>query len=75
MTTPLLASQLSWSAGKELLVGADAPEFASECVRLYTDSRLWGEIRAGALARVAAECSPKLFADNLENIIDEALKD
>ena len=75
VTTPLLASQLSWSAGKELLVGADASEFASECVRLYTDSRLWDELRDGALARVAAECSPKIFADRLKNIIDEALKD
>lgn len=75
VTTPLLASQVSWSAGEELLVGSDGEGFASECVRLYTDSRLWDELRDGALARVAAECSPKIFADRLENIIDEALKD
>ncbi len=74
VATPLLASQVSWNAGRELLVGGDAEEFASECVRLYTDSRLWNELREGALARVAAECSPKVFADRLENIIDEALK-
>ncbi|MEO8433493.1 MAG: glycosyltransferase family 4 protein [Pyrinomonadaceae bacterium] len=75
VTTPLLASQVSWKAGPELLVGGDAAEFATECVRLYTDSALWEGLRDNALARVTAECSRKVFADRLENIIDEALKD
>jgi len=73
VTTPLLASQLSWTAGRELLVGADAPELAAECVRLYTDSSLWEQMRAAALARVTAECARTVFTDRLRKIIAEAL--
>lgn len=75
VATPLLASQLSWRARKDLLVGADAREFADACVRLYTDARLWREMREGALARVAADCSPQAFAERLERVIEEALRD
>jgi glycosyltransferase involved in cell wall biosynthesis len=75
VTTSLLASQLSWTAGRELLVGADASELAAECVRLYTNSSLWEQMRASALARVTADCSRTVFADRLEKIIAEALKD
>ncbi|MEO8114403.1 MAG: glycosyltransferase, partial [Phenylobacterium sp.] len=59
--TTLLAGQLGWSDGVELLA-ADGPEaFARACQRLATEPKLWSRLRVAALARVARDCSPQAF--------------
>ncbi len=64
--TSLLARQLGWHDGQELLV-ADTPEdFARHCARLYRDRTLWEALRRGALARVERDCSPAAFAAALD---------
>jgi O-antigen biosynthesis protein len=59
--TSLLATQLGWQAGRDVLA-ADTPEdFAAACTSLYTSPSLWAQVRAAALERVAAEYDPAQF--------------
>jgi GT2 family glycosyltransferase len=67
--TPLLARQVGWRDGHELLAGADAAAFADAVVRLYRDRALWQRLREGALRRVAADCAPQTFAASLRRVI------
>jgi GT2 family glycosyltransferase/glycosyltransferase involved in cell wall biosynthesis len=70
--TSLLAGQLGWVDGEALTVGDTAEEFASACRRLYDDAAMWEMVRAGALARVTAECEPQAFAAKLGAALDAA---
>jgi glycosyltransferase involved in cell wall biosynthesis len=73
VATSLLAKQLGWSDEIALLV-ADTPEdFASQCLRLYQDERLWNRIRANALDRVRTDCAPSVFYNTLKNVIGGVL--
>ena len=69
VVTPLIASQLGWQDGRELLVAEDAAGFAAACARLYEDQTLWEEIRITALARARRECAPEAFADRVREIL------
>lgn len=69
VATSLLAQQLGWTSGIDLLIADDAASFAGACVRLYSDHELWNRLRSSALARVQQECSPASF----ERQIDELL--
>lgn len=69
VATTLLGRQLGWRDGQELLLADEAEDFATACVRLYSDRVLWERVRAGALARVEADCSPEAFAKRLRAII------
>jgi glycosyltransferase involved in cell wall biosynthesis len=57
VVTPLLAEQLAWRDGVEILVGYDAKDFAAKCVALYSNQALWEDVRSAALARVQREYS------------------
>lgn len=59
--TGLLADQLGWTDGRELMVGDTADAFARATARLYTDAGLWNAVRAGGLAALARDCDPQLF--------------
>jgi len=73
--TSLLAGQLGWADGVAVTVG-DTPEaFARACQRLYEDAAVWEAVRAGALARIQAECSPKAFAATVEGALAAAAND
>jgi GT2 family glycosyltransferase/glycosyltransferase involved in cell wall biosynthesis len=69
VTTSLVADQLRWRPGTELLVGDDATAFASQCVRLYQDEGLWHTLREAAVARVSDECAPARFRANLQRAL------
>jgi glycosyltransferase involved in cell wall biosynthesis len=61
VTTSLLATQLGWEDGQQLLV-ADSPErFARQCIRLLTEESLWNSIRDNGLQAVSADCSAQKF--------------
>jgi glycosyltransferase involved in cell wall biosynthesis len=66
VATSLLAGQLGWSDGRELLVADQPDAFAAAVCRLYRDAALWAELRQNALARIAAECSRAAFDATLE---------
>ena len=59
--TRLIAAQLGWRDGHELLV-ADTPDAMAEaCVALYQDERLWERLRSGSLAAVRRDFDPAAF--------------
>ena len=74
VATPLIAEQLGWRAGAELLTAETPRAFAETCVQLYNDASLWAELRANALRRVESDCSPGLFLGSLRRILDDAGK-
>ena len=69
VATSLLASQLGWTAGSELLTG-DTPEaFAAECARLYLDDTLWLQIRQASLDRITLDCDPSRFTRAMVDVM------
>jgi GT2 family glycosyltransferase len=69
VATQLLADQLGWTNGKELLVADTAQDFAQNCVKLYNNSDLWQAIRENAVTRVTEDCSQETFDRTLKNIL------
>jgi glycosyltransferase involved in cell wall biosynthesis len=61
VATALLAGQLEWEAGRELLVADTAEQFARHCLRLLTDPGEWERVRQNALNRVRDEYAPERF--------------
>jgi glycosyltransferase involved in cell wall biosynthesis len=72
VATPLLAGQLGWAGGVELVTGDSPDEFAQACARVYRDVRLWSALREAALARVAADCDPQVFARQVRRVMAAA---
>ena len=70
VATPLLASQLGWEDGSTLLVAGDAVTFAAKCIQLYTDEALWTRLRQAGIERIRKECSPELFENRLQSIVE-----
>ena len=68
VTTSLLAKQLGWKHGKQLLVGDGAPKFAEQCVRLYRDEKLWRRVRSAGLQSISHECSDEKFQATLRGL-------
>lgn len=66
----LLARQLGWEAGRELLTGDTPQAFATACARLYRDPASWHQVRNAALARVAADCDADIFAREVQHIME-----
>jgi len=68
VTTGLLAKQLGWKHGKQLLVGDGAPNFAKQCIRLYRDEKLWRRVRSAGLQSISHECSDEKFQATLRGL-------
>jgi GT2 family glycosyltransferase len=70
VTTRLIADQVGWEDGQELLVADEPAAFAAACARLYTDRALWERLRARALERVREDCAPEVFATRVRELLD-----
>jgi glycosyltransferase involved in cell wall biosynthesis len=70
VSTPLIAAQMGWTPGQDLLCGASAAEIAAVILSLHGDPQQWAALAAGARARVAQECNPALLAAALEQVFD-----
>ena len=70
VATPLLARQLGWADGEELLIGETADDLAERSIELYTNPDLWEKVRRQALERVARDCSPGHFDRTLREVLD-----
>ena len=57
----LLADQLGWASGAELLTADTPGEYAAAIQRLYCEPELWERLRTGGLNRVASDCDPQKF--------------
>lgn len=69
VVTPLLAKQLNWVQGKDLIVGATADEFADGCAKLYTDQGLWERVREAALVSVRTDCDYAAMEKKLADVM------
>jgi hypothetical protein len=70
--TSLVATQLGWTDGVDLLVADDADAFAEQCCSLYTDPGKWHAVRDSAHARITLECSPVVFRSTLQEALLDA---
>jgi O-antigen biosynthesis protein len=68
--TSLLARQLGWSEGIDLLSGDSPADFARNCASLYSDEALWGRLRSNAMRRVETECSSAVLRTALREALD-----
>ncbi len=69
VTTTLIADQLGWTSGVELLAADDPAAFAEACARLCKDQALWETLRKNALDRVRRDCSPQAFAATVKAVL------
>jgi GT2 family glycosyltransferase len=69
VATPLLASQLGWTA-RELAIAESAEAFAAQVIETYTNAATWAGLRDAALDRVRRECSVETFEDKLAAAMD-----
>ena len=69
VATRLIADQVGWDDGRELLVAEDADAFADACARLFTDEALWERLRRGALKRCRRECSAAEFRRTIHAVL------
>jgi O-antigen biosynthesis protein len=67
----LIASQLDWKNGQELLV-ANSPEiFANQCVKLYSQLDIWSKLRKNCLVSTDQKYSKKVFFDQIQQFLPE----
>lgn len=71
----LIAEQLGWGTGGELLSAATAEAFADACARLYVDEALWTSTRQAALAAAQRDCSMSAFRATIRSLLDSAPSD
>jgi glycosyltransferase involved in cell wall biosynthesis len=69
VTTSLIAGQLGWQPGIDLLAADSPKDFAERCIEIHAQRELWETIRRNALARVERECSPTLFTEAVRRIL------
>jgi glycosyltransferase involved in cell wall biosynthesis len=72
VATPLLADQLRWIDGHELLVGPTAESFAAACILLHTDGLQWQRVRDAALDRIRSDYSTSQFMTALKGALSTA---
>lgn len=70
VTTSLLAQQLDWTNGQQLLSADNPQDFAQQCIRLHSDKKLWQIIRDEGLAAVERDCSEQVFRENLKQLFE-----
>jgi glycosyltransferase involved in cell wall biosynthesis len=74
VSSRLIARQLTWSNGRELMAADDPEEFALSCAKLYEDRQVWKKMRAEALRRVEMECSSHVFSERLAEALKACLQ-
>jgi len=67
--TPLLARQLGWHSGDEILTAESPADFARAIADLYSDPGLWLRLRGAALQRIARDYSAPAFRSALQQVI------
>jgi O-antigen biosynthesis protein len=70
VATALLARQLGWADGTELLAAEDADGFAARCAQLLADPALWHALRQAALDRLAQDTAREDFTATLLGALD-----
>jgi hypothetical protein len=68
VATALVAAQLGWRDGEELLVGDTPQRFAEACIRLHEDEALWTRLRENALAAIRRDYDPATFQSTVRRM-------
>jgi glycosyltransferase involved in cell wall biosynthesis len=71
--TPLVAQQLGWTNGDELLTAETAAEFTRAITSLYNDADLWTRIRDRALERIVRDYGFRGFRSALQQTLRRSL--
>ena len=66
--------QVKWRDGLDYLVAGDAQTFAEQCIRLYSNRKLWDTLRTNELLRVKEELGPEKLAGSVRRLV-ESIKD
>lgn len=69
VVSPLLAELLGWTHEREVLVAGTPEDVTTACLKLHGDRNLWERIRAGALQRIAEDCSVSRFDQTTADIV------
>ena len=69
VATSLLAKQLGWHAGSEIMVADSDEEIASASALLHEDEELWTRLRDGAQQRILRDHHPDAFAASLRILL------
>jgi glycosyltransferase involved in cell wall biosynthesis len=69
VATSLLATQLGWQAGSELLVADSDEEISAACTRLHEDAALWTRVRDGARRRIRRDHDPAAISTALRALL------
>lgn len=69
VVTPLIAEQVGWRTGHELMTGDSPQSFARAVAALYSDEKLWTRIQRAMITRMRRDCSEKSFSDSLAAVI------
>ena len=64
--TRLMAHQLGWQPGLEIIAEDDAQALAAGCVTLHEDVDFWRSMRTAAGVKLQSEYGPEQFRKNLE---------
>ena len=70
VVTSLIANQLGWKDGREVLVADEADAFAAACSRLHRDRALWESVGRNALEQARLECAPEAFAATVRELVE-----
>jgi glycosyltransferase involved in cell wall biosynthesis len=68
--TSLVAQQLGWVAGIEMMTADSPTDFAAAVALLYEDRELWLRLREAALKRVSTDYSAERFRSALHNALN-----
>ena len=68
--TRLMARQLGWAIGTEILAHDDHQLFASAAVELHESRKIWCAMQSAARERVNSEYNPENFRDRLKVVLD-----
>lgn len=69
VATPLLAAQLGWSPGVELLTGATPQAFAESCLSLQQNDGLWAKISAAGSSRATQQFSAQALQAGVREVL------
>ena len=61
VATELIAGQLGWRHGQEIMASSTPEGFAEGCRALLTEAGTWARVRDGAVAAVRRDCDPAAF--------------
>jgi hypothetical protein len=65
----LIASQLKWEVGVDLLVASDEAGFAEACTRLFISKDLWRELRTNSLTRILCDFPRESFDNKVAEVV------